>query len=173
MMSLSKINRELTEKYGTDVNSSLPKYRVVWTTDQLEKRFGTFVKWYRDIRLGEETLVKEVPKYPFYPNFHAFEELTYHANPELVENPSYEPVYIFKDKDENSLPVVWWAVKYVADRRSLRDIEKITQETEDEFMKRQEEIYFQILDDDRPYLPTMMSNGEAAFIDSTKVFKNE
>ena len=68
--SIYDINHRLIEKYGRDIATNEPRFRVVWTSTQLEKRYGEFEVFSEGgIFLREEKGVREEPKYlPEYPD---------------------------------------------------------------------------------------------------------
>jgi hypothetical protein len=87
------INTELLKKYGKDINLR-PMYRIVQNYNLTEKRFGSV--FYGGIELPGKRDV-EVPKYSYVPEgFWILEQLFNTTNPELVNNFTYEPVWIFK-----------------------------------------------------------------------------
>lgn len=108
MENLEIINRRLLETYGRGIGE-LPLYRIVWSTSQLEKRFGTFIKETESgIYLGEETCEREVPKYFMWPDFWILEFIQPNiSNRELLAKVTYEPLWIFKDKENRPLPYDW------------------------------------------------------------------
>jgi len=115
MDSIEEINKKLAEEYGNDLVLNLPKYRLVWTTNQLEKRFGIFrVFTETGIFLREECEVKEVRKYPFsYEDMWVLEAImSTTGNPylEMVTSWSYEPVWIFGAANSDRQPI-WRAVR--------------------------------------------------------------
>lgn len=82
-------------------------FRVVWSETQIEKRRGTFSKYSESgIWLcEEENVVKEVKKYNYLDDRWILEILTpRHGNEELVTKTSYEPIFVFQDKDGGFLP---------------------------------------------------------------------
>lgn len=107
-MDVATINKHL-KKYGVNFHGD-PLYRVVWSDDQLELRRGTFNEWYGHIFIREYTGVARVPKYSYLSKRWVLERwippsLAY--NEELVESRqgSYEPLYVFEDKNGNPLPL--------------------------------------------------------------------
>lgn len=107
MADLLVINRRLKEYFGSDLTGK-QHYRVVWSENLLEKRLGKFSDFYGDIFVRQQTEVREVPKYGYIKNRHILEKLVHFDRmkvPELIESDSYEPLYVFQDKDGKSLPV--------------------------------------------------------------------
>lgn len=102
------INGEL-KKLGVNTYNE-PIWRLVWSQDQLEKRFGEFNEFYGRIFLRSFTGVREVSKYPHIVNKWILErwfagEKAYHPDNVESNRGSYEPIYVFADKDNNSLPL--------------------------------------------------------------------
>src|ERR1051326_4809788 len=98
--NINWINKELAEIYGVD-DLKRPNFRVVWSEDQVEKRWCEPILYYGDILIRREAReVREVKKYPFIHNRHVLERRIHHNNPELIDNPSFEPIYVFQGKDK-------------------------------------------------------------------------
>src|SRR5262245_39378534 len=112
MESIERLNYRLVRNYGYFDSTIYPLWRIVWSEDQFENRYGTYEKhdshgnW-----IGQYTGFQEVPKYRQYirekwvlercmpvplPNAH-----------ELTTKTTYEPVWVFQDKDKNALPPNW------------------------------------------------------------------
>lgn len=104
MDTISEINKKLKRQYGLDLDGQ-PRFRVVWTTDQIEKRIGTF---------EEGKKVIEVPKYSYCPDRYVMEMHTPLNSPELADKMGYEPLYVFQDGDGNYLPPLWIVAEIVA-----------------------------------------------------------
>jgi hypothetical protein len=115
---IEAINRKLKER-GRSLDGR-PILRLVFSDDQIEKRVGTFTDWYGHILIRQEyKALRETKKYGYIKGKWILERLTY-LNPEnkivqeeLVEarNGSYEPLYVFQDKDSNPLPVNWQVIE--------------------------------------------------------------
>lgn len=107
------INERLLSEFGKEFNG-WPKYRLVFSDDQFEKR------WTQHSRDGFELLhpeVRELPKYrQFIHQKYILERLVPVPNgSDLVEKISYEPAWVFMDKDGNYLPPIFDACKFVVD----------------------------------------------------------
>lgn len=90
------INKELLKKYGKDINLR-PMYRIVQNYNLTEKRFGSV--FYGNVELPNKEAV-EFPKYSYVPEgYWILEQLFNTTNPELINNFSYEPVWVFKTKE--------------------------------------------------------------------------
>jgi len=103
-MNLTELNSKIADVFGKNV-AGLPKYRVVWSSDEKEKRFGTFNEYYGDIFLRSHTGVKGVPKYDWLPDRWVLEKLTPVSNPELLVKVSYEPVFVLQSAKGEFLPL--------------------------------------------------------------------
>lgn len=99
------INRMLADKYGTDVITGLPIWRVVWAADQTEKRLEYFTPEGIELLYPQ---VMEFPKYSWIKDHHILERLVQvpHQNEdELIQKKiSYELLFRFWDKNEEYLP---------------------------------------------------------------------
>lgn len=99
---IEHINLRLSQVYGRESNNE-PKFRVVWSEDQFEKR------WTQHTAEGFELLHPEVrllPKYRTYIQAKFILERFIQVAPgsELVEKTSYEPIWTFQDNKQNYLP---------------------------------------------------------------------
>jgi hypothetical protein len=102
-------NRFLAEKFGTDIFGHA-FFRVVWSEDMTEIRFGKFNEFVGDRFIRTVTGNHRVRKYnyihsrwileKYFPPEVAFNEMI----PESREG-SYEPIFVFEDKDANPLPI--------------------------------------------------------------------
>jgi hypothetical protein len=116
MERIDTLNERLAERFGK-FDDGRPWYKLVWTTDQTEIRRGNFNEFYGNIFLRSEiNVVKEVPKYYIGRDRWALEKLFFSIdNPELVNagKGTYEPIWIFQDKDENYLHPIWPAIELI------------------------------------------------------------
>jgi hypothetical protein len=107
--SIERLNYQLERNYGKF--SELPVWRIVWSEDAREQRKGTFT--YTDNSgnfLKEEEGIREVKKYPYIKERYVLERVL--PVPEmnrdqLVTPLSYEPVFIFENKNREYLPPRW------------------------------------------------------------------
>ena len=105
------INTRLMKLYGSDF-ASRPWFRVVFANDQKEMRHGVFADYCGNIFLREYVGVREVPKYQgIAADCWVLEKLTHGNNPELTDNFSYEPIWVFQDKEGKAVPPRWWAIE--------------------------------------------------------------
>lgn len=117
---LVHLNRKLADR-GRSLDGR-PIWRIVWSTSQREMRRGKFSDFYGSIFLREVEEVRNVPKYWYSKDRWVLERLTYlppnaSIHHELISqtstldiqapvyNGTYEPIYVFEDKDRNPLPL--------------------------------------------------------------------
>lgn len=114
MELLEQVNKRLLDNYGRGLQD-LPKYRVVWGGAEKETRTGLFVKHTEaGIYLGEAVLTQEVEKYPQWKDYWILEFIQpNHFNHELKSKYSYEPIWIFKDRNDNPLPYDWEVIEKI------------------------------------------------------------
>jgi hypothetical protein len=122
-MDIHIINRRLKDIYGCDFLDQ-PIYRIVWSEEQLEKRFGTFRDFLpgTNIFLREVTGVREVKKYTYLEPQYVLEKLFFNQhNTEILDNATlsprmttYEPLWAFgiDDKGQVKRPV-WRAIEII------------------------------------------------------------
>lgn len=109
MERLEVINKRLSDQYGR-FEDGRPNWRVIWSTEQFEKRWVTHTKD------GFELInpaVEEKPKYWYSPDRYILERLLpvpQFVESDLVDKTSYEPVWTFQDNNGNPLPPVWEAI---------------------------------------------------------------
>jgi hypothetical protein len=162
METLEVINKRLLDNYGRGIND-LPNYRVVWSSSQKEVIYGTFEKETTSgIYLGTETCEREVDKYPMYLDMWVLEHIQPNLNnPELRAKFSYEPIYIFKDKYDNALPLDWEVIEkivYFHIHRVPPPTNRDLQSREEEKQKKEEAEFLDYLQHDKPF-PNKMYDG--------------
>ena len=116
--SIDTINKRLLHLYGK-TEDGRARFRIVWSDDELEKRFGTFKEYYGQIFLREVTCLKEVKKYDYVvPAKYILEELKYYENPDRpFEYSHYEPIWTFMNKEREPLWPKWDVVEIVLKSR--------------------------------------------------------
>lgn len=100
--SIESINKKLREEFGYEFNGE-PKFRVVFSDDQFEKRWTAFTYD------GFELLHPEVRLLPKYKQHIQGKYILERLIPiigetDLTEQISYEPCWTFHDKNGNYLP---------------------------------------------------------------------
>lgn len=121
METVEEINKQLIDHFGIETDSSNPIWRVVWSDDQFEKRFGEYTDYTPGglfIRTVKE--VREVPKYrQWITHKYVLERLVIVPDENIPELPcvkkSYEPIYPFEDGQGNPLPPKFIIAKFVID----------------------------------------------------------
>jgi hypothetical protein len=108
-MTVAEINSWLRNNIGKNLFGQA-LYRVVFSDDQTEKRFGTFNDFHGNLFIRSFTGVREVKKYPYIVGRYVFErwfppELTQHDELIGSEKGSYEPIYVFETYKGEPLPV--------------------------------------------------------------------
>lgn len=145
---LHVINRRLADRYGR-IENGMIRWRVVWSTDQTEKRLVDQVEGI--VLLHPE--VREMPKYPLHQDFFILERvIPTFMNPELVEPFSYEPIWRFMDKNNNPLPPKWEAIEFLINRiheqvmaaghtPKYKDVAETPEEKEEKIQRIYEALY--------------------------------
>lgn len=115
------INKQLKDEFGVDTITGAPIWRVVWSEDQFEKRLGTFDDITpAGIYLRTITEVREVPKYrQWIQEKYVLERLVVIPEWQREELPttkvSYEPLFVFWNKNGDYLPPKYIVAKFVID----------------------------------------------------------
>lgn len=120
--------------------SGFPLYRLVWSNDQYEWRKGTFNEFSGALFLRQTTCTKLVPKYPFVQNRFILEKwyppelIACEELPNVKGENSYEPIFVFQDKNCNSLPlslrVVEILVGFDRDRNRPKSVQTASEDRE-------------------------------------------
>jgi hypothetical protein len=114
------INERLEHQFGKN-DTGLPNWRVVFSEDQFEKRYGTYQDFTPNgVFIREVTEVREAPKYrQWIREKFVLERLTVIPDYNITELPatklSYEPMWVFEDKSGNYLPPRFDACKFLID----------------------------------------------------------
>lgn len=124
MESLETVNTRLKDYYGSV--DGMPRYRLSWSEDQYEERYGTFNDFTPEgLYLRTVTEVRRVQKYAEYiREKYLLERLTVVPiinQEELLNKVSYEPVWVFEDNKGNPLPALkivppFGAMKFVIEQ---------------------------------------------------------
>lgn len=109
--TIETINRQLIDSYGIDTVTGDAMWRVVWSEDQFENRFGTYDDFVpgTNIYLRTVTEVRYVPKYrQWIKERYVLERLVVVPEENFKDLPgvkvSYEPMFPFQDNYGNYLP---------------------------------------------------------------------
>lgn len=105
--NINTINRQLRELYGIDTVSTNVIFRVVWSNDQFERRFGEWTDY--DASNNPIRTIKEsryVPKYVLTKDRYILERLVIVPETNKSElcdlKSSYEPLWVFQNMDDNT-----------------------------------------------------------------------
>ncbi len=118
---VNEINQKLIDHFGLDTSTGRPIWRVVWSEDQFEKRFGTYDDFTSGgIYLRTVTEVREVPKYrQWIQNKYVLERLVAIPISQESELPgvklSYEPMLPFENYKGEALPPKFEVAKFAID----------------------------------------------------------
>lgn len=107
--SIETLNERLINIFGKF--NGQPKFRIVWSEDQYEKRLTKYSK--EGLELLQPQMV-ELPKYKqWIHNKYILEQLVpvpENQLHELTTALSYEPLWVFEDNQGNALPPKWQAI---------------------------------------------------------------
>src|SRR6266853_2675146 len=100
---IEDINKKLLEEFGRDLSNSKPRFRVVFSEDQYEKRLTNCTDEGFELIRPE---VRTLPKYKQYVREkYILERLVpVTGETDLLDKMSYEPLWVFQDKNGNYLP---------------------------------------------------------------------
>jgi len=176
--SVEEINKLLIDNYGMDISVNLPKFRIVWTTSQFEKRFEKYqVYTPGGIFLREEQGVFEVPKYAndMKDKWVLEKLMSTNGNPYLqqVAKFSFEPIWLFGAGNSSRQPI-WRAVQLLVRNnlygdpnriiKSLSDLEREEREVEEKEKVKMKEM----ISDDTSGLGWALKHGSAVSINGLK-----
>jgi hypothetical protein len=171
METVDTINERLRGVFGTFLNG-MPRYRLVWSSSQREKRYGTYDVCAGSIYLRTETGVMDVEKYPFYKDKWILEKCFGNDSKEIVDcQYTYEPVFVFRDKNNNPLPPLWRVCEILI--QSIEGFLKTGKMSPKDYMAQEEaecakeaEMFADMLGEDMR--SPMFEDEAAVFMDSTK-----
>lgn len=109
---IEDINRKLRLNFGAFTDGR-PNFRVVWSNDQYEKRWTDYTDEGFELINPE---VRELPKYSYARERYILERLIpAPVDSDLTEKTSYEPAWVFQDRNHNYLPPFYEGCVYVID----------------------------------------------------------
>lgn len=154
------INQKLLEAYGKHLSADKANFRVVWSEDQLEKRFGVFNVYYNDMFVREETGIREVAKYEYLDHQWVVERMHPNYHKDVMEGSYvYEPLWAFP----RGLPLKWEAVDYCV-KMALKmipiDYDKRTPQSESEAIDQDEKRKAKEVRDARTELDNVSNPSE-------------
>jgi len=166
--SVDTLNKRLTTLYGRN-SDGRPVYRLVFSTSQVEKRRGEFEDYYGKIFLRRFVGVREVPKYPYCMDRWVLEILLPIYNPEVFGSEvygSYEPLWVFQDKDGNFLQPIWLAIETIINwnRNLIKKSPSDFEAEEQKELEKQEAEEFEKLDNAVPALVSQLHSKEAIVV---------
>lgn len=111
--SIESINEQLVRDFGNEFNGQ-PRFRVVWSDDQFEKRWTDYTDE------GFQLLSPEVRLLPKYRQTHPHKFILERLVPiigdtDLTSRISYEPCWTFEDSNGDYLPPRFDACKFIID----------------------------------------------------------
>ena len=157
-MDLHLVNRKLKDLYGQDLLSQAI-YHVVWSDDEIEKRFSYFEDYIpgTNILIRKVQEVREVKKYNFLKSQYILEKLFVNKhNTEILDNTTlspractYEPLWAFGfDKQGKPLRPIWRAIEIIIDS-AMNPPRKLTpseiNDKEFEKMRKDEELMMELM----------------------------
>lgn len=145
------INKRLEHLYGRVVDRDLPRFRVVRSETQVEKRKSQVTE--EGLLLAHGHVIREVPKYPYLTPcwllevYCSVDNSSIHAE---VDAPyTYEPMLPMLDPDDNTLPLSWKAIEFAvqswlnAERRHRNGKDVVADE--EKAIAKEEELVFEEL----------------------------
>lgn len=172
---IDQINKRLRELYGCELDGRA-KFRLSWSDSQTEVRVGTYNEFYGTgpgkIFLRQVTGAKEVPKYFIAKQKWVLERLCFFKNhPALLQTSGYEPLWVFRDENNGYLDPEWWAIQKILYcffcPEPVKSASDLAREELEERQK-EEDYNYMVIQNQSPYLATMMHNHEAAFFNAEK-----
>lgn len=153
---IESINKQLIDLFGIDTITGLAMWRVVWSNDQREKRYGTYDDFTPGgLYIRTVTEVREVQKYPWIRERFILERLCVvpevNANDLPTSKLSYEVMWVFENDRREYLPPRVDACKFVidtvlaamgkSDLVKYKESEKTEEERIEAVNKLQEELF--------------------------------
>jgi hypothetical protein len=118
------MRREITGQYK-EINNWLkkqgrnplgqPLLKLVWSDNEIESRYGHFTDFYGKIYLRDVTENRIVPKYNYISGRWVLEKwlpLTNKELPNSYDQGTYEPFWVFQDKQGNYLDVTMKVIQF-------------------------------------------------------------
>jgi hypothetical protein len=162
MTDIEYYNEKLILLFGKEPTTNQPKYRLVRSELQTEKRYGSYDVLTQEtgIWLGVKQGLVEIKKYWYMKDCWLLERVEPNTNRKdiLYDKFTYEPLYPFLDKDDNPLPVNWRLLEFMlgqlerAERRVFKTESDHHAEEEKKMQEESEKVYG-ILDAPDPTKP--------------------
>lgn len=176
---IEELNKRLVEHFGIDTSTNQPIWRIVFSKDQYEMQLcDTTPEGFHLIH--PEMQLR--PKYPWIHDMYVLErlvEVPEQQQHELTTKLSYEPLWVFMDKNGNYLPPMWEAAKFAIDcvyaaqgKKSLHGYVKYKEgeETLDARL-RVEKLYEEMYGNETPVGDALMTGSGVGFTTS-KIYQN-
>lgn len=115
METVETLNRRLKDQFGIDTATSQPLFRIVWAPNELENRM---VDTLDSGIVLLSPVIRQCKKYSYIHDAHVLErlcEVPEFQQKELGVKISYEPLWVYRDKDGNPLPPKWEPTKLIVD----------------------------------------------------------
>ena len=112
MESIETLNQRLTDTYGKDFLNR-PRFRIVHSETQFEKRLGTYTDYLGDIFLREVTEVRLVKKYGFVKGKFILEMVSPKVDSTVKNHNGYEALFVFQTDKGDYLEPIWRAIEYI------------------------------------------------------------
>lgn len=168
---VEEINNSLLFKYGRFEDR--PKYRLVWSSLQFEKRYVEGTEYFGPIKLRDVKGIQEMPKYPRSRDRWVLEILIpipEGLKDELVGDGglTYEPLFTF-DKRGKYLEPNWNIINMLAYFSTNPVLETLSPEHELYKMDKNDyQKLMDILDDEMPDLAMKLKKGSAVSLGSKR-----
>jgi len=168
MTLVEVFNERLIQLYGYEQLTQQPKYRIVWSDDQTEKRYGSYDLLSKEsgIWLGVKQGLVEIKKYWYLKECYLLERVEANLNRQdtLYDKWTYEPILTFLDKEDNPLPLNWRAIEFAinhiekAEKRIRTESEDLQEE--EKSLEKESEVVYSHLDKPDPTkeLPTFTNS---------------
>ena len=172
---LDVINKRLIDRYGSNLQGQA-NYRVIFANTQFEKRESIYRDMYKDIIfLREVKEIREVPKYPYATNCYILELLARYHGDEVVNHNGYEPLFVFRDARGNPLDPIQRVIENILHtlfhpiKVSPADVDR----SEEEQKEKEVEFMMQYMENNDPYIASMLQDGSAVTVPDMSMTKIE
>lgn len=174
---IEEINKVLADQYGIDSDTGRAVYRIAYCDDQFEKRHGTWTDVTSEgIFVRQVTETRETQKYPWLKDRYILENLVLLTDDQMGELPvsrfSYEPIWIFEDKEQNYLPPALLPCQFVIDtilavkgKSNLARYKDTTERMLEEQETRRKQIYEGLFGDETS-VGDALAHGEGVSVPS-------
>lgn len=155
--TVNETNKRIADLFGRDTISGIPKFRVVWSSDQTE---------FRRVGEGVNSSMQLMPKYSYKPGRWVLEKWMEGGHADLASPVNYEPIWFFEDKAGNYLFPVERAV-IVLIQCLLNPVKLTPSQVLDADAKQFEAevaYFYDYFDNERPYLASKLEAGEAVTV---------